>query len=88
VFAFFHESLEPAARRLRVMVEKASQAALVGNVFDDAATGQALLNFFARGFNCGALGDAEIAATGLTADELRGGSFLKILEGRTTTDTR
>lgn len=88
VFAFFHESLEAAARRLRVMVEKASQAALVGNVADDAATGQALLNFFARGFNCGALGDAEIAATGLTVDELRGGSFLKILESRTPTDTR
>jgi hypothetical protein len=32
----------------------AAQATLVGDVFDDAATGQGLLNFFFRAINCGA----------------------------------
>ena len=63
-------------------LEKAEQATLVGNVFDDAATGQALLNFFLRGLACGALTEAEVGATGLSADELRTRSFVKILDGR------
>lgn len=61
---------------------KAGQATLVGDVFDDAATGQGLLNFFLRGLNCGAITDDEALTTGLTLDELRSRSFLKIIEGR------
>ena len=53
-----------------------------GNVFDDAATGQGLLNFFLRGISCGALTEAEALATGLTLAELRGRSFVRILKGR------
>ena len=34
---------------------KAAQATLVGDVFDDAATGQGLLNYFLRGIACGAV---------------------------------
>ncbi|HEX8905816.1 MAG TPA: hypothetical protein VF771_13280, partial [Longimicrobiaceae bacterium] len=34
------------AARLRNFVDKAAQATLVGDVFDDAATGQGLLNYF------------------------------------------
>ena len=63
-------------------MEKAAQATLVGNVFDDAATGQGLLNFFLRGVNCGALTEQEALSTGLTIDEFRGRSFLKILQNR------
>jgi len=87
VFAFFRESLEQATRRLKAFMEKV-QAAVGGDVADDAATGQALLNFFLRGLNSGALSEAEATATGLTLSELRGGSFLKILEERTATETR
>jgi len=54
----------------------------MGSVFDDAATGQGLLNFFIRGINCGALTEDEALATGLTLDELRGRSFVKILNAR------
>jgi len=82
VYAFFLQSFEPAAARLRNFVEKAAQATLVGDVFDDAATGQGLLNFFLRGINCGAFSEQEAAAAGLTVEELRGRSFLKILNGR------
>jgi citrate lyase beta subunit len=82
VYAFFLESLEQASIRLKSFVEKAAQATLVGDVFDDAATGQALLNYFLRGLNCGAITQQEALAAGLTLEELRSRSFLKILESR------
>jgi len=87
VFAFFLESVEGAGARLKNFVEKAAQATLVGDVFDDAATGQGLLNYFLRGINCGALTEQEaLEMTGLSLDELRGRSFLKILNGRRLLD--
>jgi citrate lyase beta subunit len=82
VYAFFLEGLDAAARRLLGFTEKAAQATLLGEVFDDAATGQGLLNFFLRGLSCGALTPDEAARTGLTLDEIRGRSFLRILEGK------
>ncbi|HEU0054542.1 MAG TPA: hypothetical protein VFQ39_15245, partial [Longimicrobium sp.] len=83
VFAFFLESVDSAGARLKNFVEKAAQATLVGDVFDDAATGQGLLNYFLRGINCGALTEEEtLALTGLSLEELRGRSFVKILKNR------
>jgi citrate lyase beta subunit len=82
VYSFFLEGLEPATLRLRNFMEKAGQATAVGDVFDDAATGQGLLNYFIRGMNSGALTEEEALATGLTLDELRSRSFVKILKGR------
>jgi citrate lyase beta subunit len=82
VFAFFLGSRAAATARLRNFVERAAQATLVGDVFDDAATGQGLLNYFLRGLNSGALTLAEARETGLTLDEIQTRSFLKILAGR------
>lgn len=83
VYAFFLESLDAASERLRNFVEKAAKATLVGDVFDDAATGQGLLNYFLRAINCGAMTDEEaIKLSGLTIAELRSGSFAKILNNR------
>lgn len=81
-YAFFLEGLAPASARLKAFMDKAAQATLLGDVFDDAATGQGLLNFFLRGVSCGAITEAETAATGLTQDEVRGRSFVKILAAR------
>jgi citrate lyase beta subunit len=84
VYAFFLESIDAASERLRNFIGKAAQATLVGDVFDDAATGQGLLNFFLRALNCGAVKEDEIGAlTGLTLEELRSGSFVKIVNSRT-----
>ncbi|MGH9367438.1 MAG: DUF6986 family protein, partial [Thermoanaerobaculia bacterium] len=44
LYSFFLEGLEAASARLKNFVEKAGQATLIGEVFDDAATGQGLLN--------------------------------------------
>ena len=82
VYAFFLQGFQTAAARLRNFVEQAARATLVGDIFDDAATGQGLLNFFLRGINCGAFTEEEASATGLTIEELRGRSFVKILERR------
>lgn len=83
VYSFFLEGLEAASERLKNFIEKAAQATLVGEVFDDAATGQGLLNYFLRAINCGAISAEEaLPLTGLTLEELRPGSFVKILANR------
>lgn len=81
-YTFFLQGLSQASIRLKNFIEKAAQATLVGDVFDDAATGQGLLNYFLRALNCGAITEDEVTATGLTLEEVRGRSFLKILEAR------
>jgi hypothetical protein len=83
LYSFFLEGIDAAGVRLKNFVGKAAQATLVGDVFDDAATGQGLLNFFLRGLNSGAITEGEaLTMTGLTAEEFRGRSFVKIMEGR------
>ncbi len=82
IYAFFIEELSAASHRLKTFIEKAAQASLIGDVFDDAATGQGLLNFFLRGISCGAITEEEAQVTGLTIDELRSRSFVKILNAR------
>src|SRR4029079_6130058 len=82
VYLFFLQGLDIAANRLKAFVQKAALASLHGDVFDDAATGQGLLNFFLRGMGCGAITESEALGAGLTLDELRSRSFLKILQNR------
>jgi hypothetical protein len=84
VHAFFQSARPAATARIRNFVEKAAQATLIGDVFDDAATGQGLLNFFVRGLSAGALTMDEARETGLTVPELQGRSVLRILENRKT----
>jgi hypothetical protein len=79
VFAFFLAGKNAAARRLRSFLEKASKA---GDAFDDPHAGQALLNYFLRGIASGAFDEAEVVdATGISPEDLRGGSFRKIVSG-------
>ena len=79
---FFLEGRDAAASRLEAFVGRSAKATLHGNVLDDAATGQGLLNFFLRGIACGALGESDVRATGLTLEEMRGRSFASIVSGR------
>lgn len=82
LYAFFLKSLDAATKRLKNFVDELGQATLSGTSFDDAATGQGLLNFFLRGLSCGALDDAELSATGLTREELASRSFHLIAKNR------
>ena len=83
VYTFFLEGFDTAAERLANFVSKAAQATLVGDVFDDAATGQGLLNYFLRAINCGAVSEEDVVQrTGLSLADLRERSFVRILERR------
>lgn len=82
VYRFFLQGLESASERLTNFIDKAAKATLVGDVFDDAATGQGLLNYFLRALNCGAITAEEVQATGLTLEEVQGKSFMAIVENR------
>ena len=80
VFTFFLEGLDAAAERLRNFIKTAARATLVRDVFDDAATGQGLLNYFVRAVNCGALSEVEaLDLTGLRVDDFRSRSFGRIV---------
>lgn len=81
-YNFFLSSMEDATYRLKTFVDRAAISTLTGDIFDDAATGQGLLNFFLKAMNCGAITEKEALATGLTIDEIRSRSFYKILQGR------
>jgi citrate lyase beta subunit len=81
-YNFFLSSYEDAVFRLKTFVERAAISTLTGDIFDDAATGQGLLNFFLKAMNCGAITEVEALATGLTIDEIHSRSFYKILQGR------
>jgi hypothetical protein len=81
-YNFFLSSYEDAVFRLKTFVERAAISTLTKDIFDDAATGQGLLNFFLKAMNCGAISEDDALATGLTLNEIRSRSFYRILEGR------
>jgi len=81
-YNFFLSSIDDATYRLKTFVERAAISTLTGDIFDDAATGQGLLNFFLKAMNCGAISEEEATATGLTIEEIRSRSFYQILKGR------
>jgi citrate lyase beta subunit len=72
VQTFFLAGLSDASVRMRNFLAQAAQATRVGSVFDDAATGRGLLNYFQKTVQCGAVTESEIPRlTGLTAEEFR-----------------
>lgn len=81
-YNFFLSSMEDATHRLKTFVDRSAISTLTGDIFDDAATGQGLLNFFLKAMNCGAITEEEATATGLTIEEIHSRSFYKILQGR------
>jgi hypothetical protein len=83
IYSFFLRTLDSDALRLKSLIDKAAQARLLGSVFDDAATGQGLLNSFRRAVQCGAISLEEAQQrTGLSSEELASRSFEKIVSAR------
>ena len=81
LYAFFLEGIDSASQRLRNFMQAAAQATRIGSVFDDAATGQGLLNYVLRAISSGALNEKEVLAlTDLTLEQLRTASFTKIIK--------
>ena len=81
-FRFYLEGFAASAQRLRSYLARATAATDGDAVLDDAATGQALLGFFSRARECGALPARELERTGLRESEWSERSFAKILERR------
>ena len=79
MYAFYLSARPAATVRLSNFFTTAAKA---GAAFDDAATGQALLNFFARALSSGAITIDEAEQTGLSRSELQGKSFKEILAAR------
>ena len=79
VYAFYLGARPAATTRLKNFFTKAARA---GAVFDDAATGQALVNFFSRAYTSGAITREELMETGLEPSDLQGRSFLQVLASR------
>ncbi len=83
LYSFFQESLPDVTARLRNFVDKVARATIAGGgVFDDAATAQGLLTFFIQGLRRRAITDEDVAATGLTSEEIRTRSFVEIVTRR------
>ena len=79
VYAFYLSACPAATLRLSNFFTKAAKA---GAAFDDAATGQALLNFMKRAVTSGAITIDEALRSGLTEPDLDGRSFRDILAAR------
>lgn len=83
VYAFFLESKDEQAKRLRGFLDKATKAMTTGNQFDDMASAEGLLNFFVRGLNCRAFDKSEVLEEiGLSEIELDSASFVEIMKNR------
>ena len=63
-------------------MEQASKATVSSDVFDDAATGQGLLNYFFRALNSGAIDPEDVEDAGVTVEEVLAASFRNITEAR------
>ena len=87
VYAAYHAQLPSVAKRLRNFVAAAGQATRVGAVFDDAATGQGLVNFCLRALSTGAVTEEEVTqATGLDRAALATRSFREIVSASHSLD--
>ncbi len=82
LFSFFLSQRDAMSRRLAAFLARATQATLSGQIFDDAATGQGLVNFFLKGLACGGLDERDLSATTLSLSELRSRSFAEIVRAR------
>lgn len=80
VYEFFLDGFESTAERLKGFIASAARATRAGAAFDDAATGQAMLNLAVRAVECRAVPESEVVArTGVSLELLRTRSFAKIV---------
>lgn len=80
IYHHFHIDLINNIERLNHFVDAASKATLSGSTFDDAATGQVLVNFFLQGIACGAFSLEDINELKIPQKLLKTKSFKKIIE--------
>lgn len=79
LYTFFLDHQENTTRRLKQLLETYTKASRVGVAFDDAASGSGLLNFFRKGFSCGAFASEDLKAAGLSIEDLQVPSVAHLL---------
>ncbi len=82
VYAFYLSECRAMSARMKHFLEEAGKASLHGALFDDAATGEGMLNFFRRGLQCGALTGDDVQSSGLTIEDLASTSILPVIQRR------
>lgn len=82
VYEFFLAALPKVTTRLGNFLARAARATMSGLVFDDAASGQGLLNFFQKGMRCGAITATDLEQAGLNQEELGLMNFDRIVAAR------
>lgn len=80
VYSFFIEEYQTSAKRMQGFLVNSAQATLYKGVFDDAASGYGLLNFFRYGFECGAFDENDLAGAGLKKQNLYVKHFVEITQ--------
>ena len=78
LYAHFFRHRDALADRLARFLAAGAQATRVGQAFDDAATAQAALAFFVRGYDAGAFDLTDLAAAGLDRRALKERSLAAI----------
>lgn len=79
-YAFYLSDLEEMNTRMINFLDTSGKATLSADVFDDAATGQGLINYYLKGYNCGAIVEKDLVELGITPATLQTRSFPKIIE--------
>ena len=78
-YAFYLQEYEQIYTRMENFLTISGKAVLSDDVFDDAATGQGLVNFFLKAYNCGAITKEDITKLHISPEVLQTRSFPKII---------
>lgn len=81
-YAFFLTEMEHMAHRLKTLLSTASGTSFRQSVFDDAATGRGMINFFQKGFHCGALTEADFRTLGFNPGDVLQGTLMRTFDGK------
>lgn len=77
--AHYEANLHRSAERLAAFVDQAARARASGQTFDDAATAEGLLAFFAQGLASTLLSEADLAPTGLSPSDVTTLDFARLV---------
>ncbi len=86
VFSFFLEEMTAASDRLNNFLAKNARPTMSLDIFDDAASGRGLFNFFQRGIWCGAFSKEDLQNVNVDEAQLTSGTFENVVvasRGRT-----
>ena len=79
-YDFYLADFAQIATRMHNFLAVSGRALLSDDVFDDAATGHGLVNYYLKAYSCGAITKADIENLGITLEVLQTGCLTKIID--------